>query len=192
MAPFNPFENAIDFSFWREICEEQGKLKKYRRGEFFVHSGSVMKYAGWIIKGGFKHALLDNAGNEKAVGFVFEQSILANYLSCVLGRIMPTDIIALEDSEVLVVPSELIKDRLIYDPTLNIHFAQALFEQAYEHILNDYRSTPEQRYKQLILRYPRILSIITLGEIASYLNISRRHLHRIRESMLTDNPDVTT
>lgn len=184
MAQFNTFEDAIDFSFWKEICEKYGTLQHYCRGEFFTHIGSVLKEVGWIVSGGFKHSLIDNAGNYKAAGFVFEGSVLANYLSGILGKIMPTDIIAIEDSEVLVVPVEFIRERLIYDPTLNIRFVQALFEQAYNHILNDYRYTPEERYRHLISRYPRITEKVSLKEIASYLNISYRHLHRIRESIL--------
>ncbi|MDE6410373.1 MAG: Crp/Fnr family transcriptional regulator [Muribaculaceae bacterium] len=181
MARFNPFEDAVDFSFWKEICEKQGSLRHFKRGDFFVHSGDVLKQVGWIASGSFKHSLIDNAGNHKAVGFVFEGAVLANYMSAMLGKKMPTDIIALEDSEVFLVPVELMRNHLAYDPTLNIHFVQALFDQAYNHILNDYRYTPEERYHQLIKRYPRILELVSVGEIASYLNISRRQLHRIRE-----------
>lgn len=186
MAPFNAFEEAIDFSFWRKICEEHGKLRHYRRGEYFVRAGEVIRNVGWIVSGGFKHSLIDNSGNSKAVGFVFEGSILANYLSAMLGRKMPTDIMALEESDVLVIPASLIRERLIYDPTLHIRFAEALFEQAYEHTLNDYRSTPEQRYRQLLVRYPRLFDVVSLGEIATYLNISRRQLYRIRETIAAE------
>lgn len=181
MSRFNLFEEAIDFSFWKEICEQQGTLHHYKRGDFFIHADEVMKYVGWIASGSFKHSLIDNAGNYKAVGFVFEGAVLANYISVILQKKMPTDIIALEDSEVFVVPVELLRNRLAYDPSCNLNFVQALFEQAYNHILNDYRYSPEERYHKLIKRYPRILQLITLGELASYLNISRRQLHRIRE-----------
>ena len=39
----------------------------------------------------------------------------------------------------------------------------------------------EDAYRQLLVRYPRLFEIVSLGEIASCLNISRRQLHRIRE-----------
>lgn len=189
MAQFNAFEEAIDFSFWKDICYRDGKLQHFRRGDSFVHTGEILKNVGWIVSGGFKHSLIDNNGKAKAVGFVFEETILANYLSAMLGKVMPTDIIALEDSYVLVVPAELIRDWVTGDPALNIRFAQALFEQAYEHTLNDYRSSPEQRYRQLLQRYPRLFEVVSLGEIASYLNISRRQLHRIRETIASEiNP----
>lgn len=183
MAQFDAFEEAIDFSIWRELCEKHGTLRHYRRGEYFARIGEVIKNAGWIVSGGFKHSLIDNAGNEKAVGFVFEGSILANYLSATRGKKMPTDIIALEESDILVIPASMIRERLLFDPTLHIRFSDALFEQAYEHMLNDYRSTPEQRYCQLLSRYPRLFDVVSLSEIASYLNISRRQLHRIRKTI---------
>lgn len=186
MSQFNSFENAIDFSFWREICEEYGTRRSYCRGDYFTHTGTMLQEVGWIVSGGFKHSLIDNAGNIKAVGFVFDDSVLGNYQSVMLGRPMQTDIIALEDSEVLVIPAEIIRKRLAYDPTLNICFAQALFDQAYNHILNDYRFTPTERYRQLIGRFPRITQLVPLAEIASYLNISYRQLHRIRKAILKE------
>ncbi len=186
---FNAFENALDFSFWRELCERQGTLRHFRRGEYFAQTGEVLKNAGWIVKGGFKHSLIDTSGNAKTVGFVFEGSVLANYISSMHGKEIPTDIIALEDSDVLVVPASIIRERLTLDPTLYIKFLDALFGQAYEQVLNTYRSTPEQRYRQLLARYPRLFDLVSLGEIATYLNISRRQLHRFRESVATDTPD---
>lgn len=186
---FNAFENALDFSFWRELCERHGTLRHFRRGEFFARTGEILKNAGWIVKGGFKHSLIDTSGNAKTVGFVFEGSVLANYISSMHGKEMPTDIIALEDSDVLVVPASIIRERLTLDPTLYIKFLDALFGQAYEQVLNTYRSTPEQRYRQLLARYPRLFDLVSLGEIATYLNISRRQLHRFRESVATDTPD---
>lgn len=182
MAQFNAFEEALDFSFWKEICEEHGTLRRFRRGEYFVRVGEVMRKVGWIVSGGFKHSLIDNSGKEKAVGFVFEGSILANYLSAMTHQKMPTDIIALEDSVVLIVSASLIREKFTSNPKLHIDFVESLFDQAYSHILNDYRSTPEQRYRQLLDRCPQLFDLVPLGEIASYLNISRRQLHRIRES----------
>ncbi len=184
MARFNPFEEAIDFSFWEKTCMEHGSLQHFSRGDYFAQTGSLLRQVGWIVSGGFKHSLIDTEGNNKTVGFVFENSVLANYISTALGKKMPTDIIALEDSDVLVVPTAVMKERLEQDSSMNLNFCQALFEQAYNHILSYYRFSPEQRYQKLIERYPRITELVTLREIASYLNLSYRQLHRIRESVL--------
>lgn len=49
-------------------------------------------------------------------------------------------------------------------------------------ILDSYRTTAYERYRRLTERFPRILELVPLSEIASYLNISLRQLHRFRES----------
>ena len=182
MEKFNAFERDIDFAFWKEICESQGELRHYRRGEYFVHSGESLKHCGWIQSGGFKHALTDSEGNLKTVGFVFRNAVLANYSVIMSGDPMPTDIIALEDSDVMVVPTKIIREYLECNPELHLCLVQSLFCHAHRAILNGYYYSPLQRYLQLIERFPRILELVSLGEIASYLNISRRQLHRFRET----------
>ena len=182
MEKFNAFERDIDFAFWQEICESHGELRHYRRGEYFVNSGDGLKYCGWIRNGGFKHALSDCDGCLKTVGFVFSNAVLANYSAIMSGGPMPTAIIALEDSDVMVVPTKVIREYLESNPEFNLRFVQSLFSQAYGIILNGYYYSPLQRYRQLVERFPRILELVPLGEIASYLNISRRQLHRFRET----------
>ena len=115
MGRFNDFERYTDFSFWKEICEKHGTPRQYRRGEYFAHSGEILRYCGWINAGGFKHTLSDDDGNLKTVGFVFDGSVLANYSSNFREQPMPTDIIALRDSEVIVVPVEFIRECLSND-----------------------------------------------------------------------------
>ena len=99
---------------------------------------------------------------------MFEGAVLANYISSMHGKKIPTDIIALEDSDVLILPAWMIRERLMFGPTFYIKFLDALFEQAYEQWLNNYRSTPEQRYCQLLARYPQLFNLVTLGEIATF------------------------
>ena len=102
---------------------------------------------------------------------------------------MPTDIIALRDSEVIVVPVEFIRECLSNDQELHLNFLQSLFDQAYRTILDNYRISSYARYVQLIERFPRILELVPLSEIASYLNISLRQLHRFREMRLSRRGD---
>lgn len=189
MGRFNDFERYTDFSFWKEICEKHGTPRQYRRGEYFAHSGEILRYCGWINAGGFKHTLSDDDGNLKTVGFVFGGSVLANYSSNFREQPMPTDIIALRDSEVIVVPVECIRERLSNDQELHLNFLQSLFDQAYRTILDNYRISSYARYVQLIERFPRILELVPLSEIASYLNISLRQLHRFREMRLSRRGD---
>jgi len=42
--------------------------------------------------------------------------------------------------------------------------------------------TPTERFHELVSRYPGVIHNLPIQEIASYLGISRRQLHRIREA----------
>lgn len=180
MARFNVFENGIDFSPFENLCCTKGSPRTYCRGEFFAHTGEVIKRVGWIESGSFKHCLIDDTGGQKSVGFVFAGSALANYTSAVLRKPVPTDIIALEDSKVYEIPVNLFNNLLLDNPGLNLSLAQGLFAHAYDMLLDNYRYSAHRKYDLLLERYPRIFNLVPLSEIASYLNISRRQLHRFR------------
>ena len=42
--------------------------------------------------------------------------------------------------------------------------------------------TPAERFHEFVSRYPGVIHNLPIQEIASYLGISRRQLHRIREA----------
>lgn len=179
-AKFNAYEEQFDLSFLKEICEEHGERITFRRGEFFAHSNCRCRRIGWIVSGAFKHTLTDRKGNVKTVGFAFSNSVVGNYLGAVAGQKLPTDIVALKDSEVQVAQASPLIERLEADPALHVRFVQALFAQCYDTLLSVYALTPEERYRELVARAPELLSHVTLAELSSYLNISLRQLHRFR------------
>ncbi len=94
---------------------------------------------------------------------------------------MLTDLIALEDSEVLVIPTRQIGDISRNYADLNSHLILNLFDQLYDQFIDFYTNSPTQRFVKLLERYPHISEIASFGDIASYLNISRRQLQRISE-----------
>ncbi len=42
MVRFNGFENTLNLSVWKELCEKYGKPQQICRGEYFVHNGEVL------------------------------------------------------------------------------------------------------------------------------------------------------
>lgn len=57
-----------------------------------------------------------------------------------------------------------------------------LLQEAYCRYLNMLVKTPTERFHELVSRYPGVTHNLPIQEIASYLGISRRQLHRIREN----------
>ena len=163
------------------MFEKFGEWRLFSRGEYFARSGEVLEYAGWIVSGGFKYYLTSSDGNNRVIGFSLDDSLLIDNESVIHSTIMRTDIIALEDSEVIVIPAKIMREQLNCDHELNMNLIMGFFEQLYDQFLEFSNLTPAQRYLQLLDRYPRITEIASYGDIASYLNISRRQLQRIRE-----------
>lgn len=174
-------EPPVDFSLCKEVFETFGERRLIGRGEYFARSGEVMENAGWIVSGGFKYALTSSDGNNRVIGFSLDDSLLIDYESVMHYTKMRTDIIALEDSEVIAIPAKILRERLNGDHELNMNLMIGLFEQLYDQFLEFSNLTPAQRYLQPLDRYPRIKEIASYGDIASYLNISRRQLQRIRK-----------
>ena len=171
----------VDFSLCKEMLEKLGELRLFSRGEYFARSGEVMEYAGWMVSGGFKYSLMSSDGNNRVIGFFLDDSLLIDYESVMNFTKMRTDIIALEDSEVIVIPAKIMREKLNRDHELNMNLMMGLFEQLYDQFLVFCSQTPDQKYLRLLNRYPRITEIASYGDIASYLNISRRQFQRIRE-----------
>lgn len=43
----------VDFSFCKEVFDKLGERRLIGRGEYFVRSGEVLEYAGWVVSSGF-------------------------------------------------------------------------------------------------------------------------------------------
>ena len=57
-----------------------------------------------------------------------------------------------------------------------------LLQEACCRYLNMLVKTPTERLHELVFRYPGVMHNLPIQEIAFYLGISRRQLHRIREA----------
>ena len=172
MVRINNIAIPVDFSLCKEVFEEFSERRLIGRGEYFARSGEVMEYAGRIVSGGFKYALTSSDGKNSVIGFALDDSLLIDYESVMPYTQMRTDIIALEDSEVIVIPAKILRERLNGDHELNMNLIMGLFEQLYDQFLEFSILISARRYLQLLDRYPRITDIASYGDIASYLNIS--------------------
>ena len=57
-----------------------------------------------------------------------------------------------------------------------------MLQEAYCRYLNMLVKTPTEHFHELVSRYPGVIHNPPIQEIASYVGISRRQLHRIREA----------
>ena len=178
----NRSNNTVYFLSCKKVFEKFGERQLFSWGEYFACTCEVMEYAGWMVSGGFKYSLMSSYRNNRVIGFSLDDSLLIDYESVMHSTKMRTDIIALEDSEVIIIPAKIMREKLNLNHELNMNFMMGLFEQLYDQFSEFYSQTPAQRYFRLLDCYPLITDIASYEDIASCFNISRRQFQRNREN----------
>ena len=183
MAQLNEFMTRIDLSVLNDYVAANGKSVVYAKGERIVQQGRLCRYVGVVKSGYFKYVALNSKGQEVVTGFSFEGEVVTDYVQGFLyDQPSLTSIVAGCDSEILRVPVEELRHHLRErNPGFVADASSNLLQEAYRRYLDTLVKTPTERYLELVTRYPRDIHNLPIQEIASYLGISRRQLHRIRE-----------
>lgn len=184
MAELNDFMTRIDLSVVNDYVAANGKSVVYAKGERIVQQGRLCRYVGVVQSGYFKYVALNSKGQEVVTGFSFEGEVVTDYVQGFLyDQPSLTSIVAGCDAEIQQVA---VKDarRFIIErnPGFVAKVSSNLLQEAYCRYLNMLVKTPPERFHELVSRYPDVIHNLPIQEIASYLGISRRQLHRIREA----------
>lgn len=181
---FNTFINHIESDFWREICVNEGHLQHYHRGAEFVKIGDVARYIGYLQSGTMKYVAYSPDGAEHVVGMVFEGEFVADYPFSLFDTKANVSIIATTPCEIFCFPVRQLVNRMKQDTKVKdiiLRSSAAVFSTVYERYIDLHCKTPQQRYEELVKRYPDLFSHFSLKDIASFLNITPIHLSRIRK-----------
>jgi len=184
MVELNDFMTRIDLSVLNDYVAANGKGVVYAKGDSIVQQGCLCRYVGVVQSGYFKYVALNSKGQEVVTGFSFEGEVVTDYVQGFLyDQPSLTSIVAVCDAEVrrlsVVDARRFIIER---NPGFVAEVSSNLLREAYCRYLNMLVKTPTERFQELVSRYPGVIHNLPIQEIASYLGISRRQLHRIREA----------
>ena len=184
MAHINDFMTKIDLSELMDYVAANGKSVVYAKGERMVQQGRLCRYVGVVKSGYFKYVALNSKGQEVVTGFSFEGEVVTDYVQGFLfDQPSLTSIVAGCDAEVQRVTAEDARRFIVEcNPGFVAAVSSNLLQEAYCRYLNMLVKTPSERFHELVSRYPGVTHHLPIQEIASYLGISRRQLHRIREA----------
>ncbi len=184
MAQLNDFMTRIDLSVLNDYVADNGKSVVYAKGERIVQQGSLCRYVGVVQSGYFKYLALNSKGDDVVTGFSFEGEVVTDYVQCFLfDRPSLTSIVAGCEAEVRRVSVEEARRFVIERiPGFVAEVSSNLLEEAYCRYLNMLVKTPTERFRELASRHPSVIYNLPIQEIASYLGVSRRQFHRIREA----------
>lgn len=176
-----------------EVTEEEWKLHRdaltrrfLKKGEFLLREGQVCEHVSFINAGAFRAYTIIN-GTDVSNFFFFENTYATDYGSFLTRKPSDSNLIALEDSEVL---------------QLNYTNMQMLYEkvpswQKYGRLIAEYvflmvedrakmlqYNSPEELYLKVMKEQPKILERVPLQHIASYMAIKPESLSRIRKRLM--------
>lgn len=184
MARLNDFITRIDLSALNDYVANNGKDVVYAKGERIVQQGCLCRYVGIVKSGYFKYVALNSKGQEIVTGFSFVGEVVTDYVRGLLfDETSLTSIVAGCDAEIQRVSVKDIRRHLKEcNPSFFADASSNLLQEAYCRYLDTLVKTPSERFRELVIRNPREIHNLPIQEIASYLGISRRQLHRIREA----------
>lgn len=184
MARFNRYKEDVDLSALRSYCEEHGRVCRYSKGDVILQQGEIGRYIGFVLSGYLKYTTVTDSGNEAVVGFAFEGECVCDYNNSYQG--LPSEISIVAGGDTKIMQSEFKKVKSLIEtsmPAFHGNVSDALFREIYKRYLEFYRKTPTQRYIDLLSKHPDIFDIVTMRDIASYLQVTPVHLCRIRKKM---------
>lgn len=147
-------------------------------------SSQVCKYLYFITKGCLRSFYTDAKGVDHIYQIRMENNWISDLESYFSKKPSKYNIEALEDSNLLRIPSDRMEQLMTDVPSLERYF-RILFQKAYVNALNRLNATMWEtamdRYNEMLKEHPEIFQRVPLVYIASYLGITPESLSRIRK-----------
>jgi CRP-like cAMP-binding protein len=163
--------------------------RKIKKGEFLLREGQVCREVYFISRGCIRSYALED-GKEVSIKFFMEGDFVADFESFRFETPSKYIMEAIENTLAYCGKKAEVVPVLGSDPSLNtlaLRSFQELYFRELDHSNSFKMLPPEERYLQIIEKYPHYLHRLSLSHLASYLGISRKTLTRIRKKLKTGN-----
>ena len=157
---------------------------EYPKNYFLLKPGKPCKHIWFMTKGAVRYYYTNEQGKEMNTWFSMDRQVIADTSSLVKKEPSQESIQLLEDSEMYSIEYTALQTLIQKHHAFSLWYVK-LVESHYiaqiEDRLTDLQFLDaKQRYQKLLSVYPDITNRISLGNIASYLNITQETLSRIR------------
>ncbi len=160
--------------------------RKLARGTYFVKDGEICTQLAFVHKGLFRSFYANDRGEEITYCFALEGDMETSFESFISSRPSALSIIAMEDSEVLMIDKEPLYelfDRHLFWSKLGRLLTEAEYLKMTRHASESKTETAQVKYLNILEQRPALIQRVPLHYIASYLGISSRHMTRMRRTL---------
>jgi CRP-like cAMP-binding protein len=164
--------------------------KTYKKKEFMLKAGEVSRHLAFVNEGCFRTYSIDKTGEEHILQFSLEDWWVGDAYSALTHKPSIYFIEALEDSDVYFLDYQHIEQMYAEIPKFERFFrilAQNRFIALEERINGELSASAEERYLDLLSRYPTLPQRVPQQYIASFLGIQPPSLSRIRKQLAEKN-----
>ena len=168
---------------------EKATVKAYKKGQYLVYNGSVVRKTHFIESGTVIAYFIDNKGEEHLIQFAFEGWWISDIYSYLYGKEALLNVQAVEDAIVYEFTHDSIQYLYQEYPNLQYYFlvlTQNAFANFQHRTLSNLSMTAEERYLTFTQKYPNIHQRLSQRWISSYLGFSPEFLSRLKKKLLND------
>lgn len=154
------------------------------RNSYLITEGQIESSVYYILSGAVR-AVYQSELQEHCIRFGYKGSLITSLQSLLKTEPSSYSIQAIRKTEIVRIPSVLLFSTIEKDSELNLLYKsliENLIIQQLEREIDILTSSPDERYKRVYSRSPKLFQEIPARYIASYLRMTPETLSRIRKS----------
>jgi len=162
------------------------RTTKIKKRQFIDQPGYVCKYRNYVVKGAFRSYFIDSDGKEHTVQIAIEDWFVSDFYSYITQTPATLFVEALEDSTIFQMTYEDIEGLCKEIHGLSEYFrvsTEKAFAFSRKRALSNLSMTAEEKYLELLERYPNIVRRVPQKVIASYLGMTPEFMSKIRKNL---------
>lgn len=159
-------------------------IKTFPRKTLLSEAHKIPDEIFFINQGIIRTTIDDKAGKEHTLHFALENQFIADYSSFMLRKPALYNLIAIEETEAVVIPRKAIEwgyQNMSQGDKLGRTIAEFYFIYQDNRINNLFARSPKERYDEIEQIFPNIHNRVPQHMIASYLGITPVHLSRLKK-----------
>lgn len=158
------------------------KVQHARKNAFLIQEGELARNHYFVVNGLLKLVFTDADGKAHIVGFAMEDWWESDFEAFYTGKPATMSLQCIEDSTLLAISLADYNALLLAVPALAHFFLEKAyfgFIASQRRVLSSLTSNTQERFQQLVQRYPALLQRVPKAQLAAYLGVSRETLSRI-------------